>query len=54
MPLYGAEPPVADTVTVVVPPGMVITPAVAETDTGVGLATFAVVVAAHPLASVIV
>ena len=54
VPVYGAVPPVAVTVTVVVPPLQSIVPALDETVNCVGSLTLPVVVAVQPLASVTV
>ena len=54
VPVYGAVPPVAVTVTVVVPPLQDIEPALDEAVNCVGWLTLPVVVAVQPLASVTV
>ena len=54
VPLYGAVPPVALTVTVVVPPWQAIVPALDEAVNWVGSLTLPVVIAVHPFASVTV
>ena len=54
VPEYGAVPPVAETVTEVVPPLQVIVPADAEATNAAGSVTVTEVVAEHPLASVTV
>ena len=54
VPKYGAVPPEAVTVTVVVPPLQDIVPALDEATNSVGSLTVILVVAVHPLASVTV
>ncbi len=54
VPLYGAVPPVAETVTVEVPPLQSIAVDELEADNAVGSVMVMVVVVEHPLASVIV
>ena len=54
VPLYGAVPPVADTVTVEVPPLQSIVVDELEADNAVGSVMVIVVVVEHPLASVTV
>ena len=54
VPLYGAVPPVALTVTVVVPPLQAIVPALEEAVNCVGSLTLPDAVAVQPLASVTV
>ena len=54
VPLYGAVPPVADTVTVEVPPLQSMAVDELEADNAVGSVMVIVVVVEHPLASVTV
>ena len=54
VPLYGAVPPVADTVTVEVPPLQSMVVDELEADNAVGSVMVIVVVVEHPLASVTV
>ena len=54
VPLYGAVPPVAETVTVEVPPLQSIAVDELEADNAVGSVMVIVVVVEHPLASVTV